>query len=262
MKKGQWEFKSFNNLYTQNKRFSNFNKVQTESRQRFITSINQFLYGVNPHLNVGIDLWIKNASSFNDIQGYLPEILVSKGSLPRTAVTGFGPKIKIAPFKNLNRFSIQSSVLFPLGRDLESRNSDRVFLEIDKNFLWLTQLFYDKPLGNDFQIFVQVAPWVTIPRDSFRKNVFIETPTSVFFSWFTNDRITVYAQNELWPTHYNDQSQSFEIIYSWFLQSGIGVKYQLIPGLLEAEMLYTNFWLGSDGQGAGETLNFGIRIIN
>ena len=48
---------------------------------------------------------------------------------------------------------------------------------------------------------------------------------------------------------------------SYFIQSGLGGKYQLIPGRLELEALYTNFWIGSDQEGAGQTFNFGVRVI-
>lgn len=158
--------------------------------------------------------------------------------------------------------SIQSTVLFPLRGDLENVNNNKAFLEFDRDALWITQFFYDKPIGNDFQLFFQFAPWYTFARNSFRENNFLQTQTSVFFSWFANDRLTFYAQNEYWPTHYDNNNQSFNAFYSWFVQSGGGVKYQLVPGFLEIEGLYTNFWLGSDGEGAGETFNVGLRIIN
>ena len=45
------------------------------------------------------------------------------------------------------------------------------------------------------------------------------------------------------------------------MQSGAGGKYQIIDGILELELLYTNFWIGSPGSGAGQTFNLGIRLI-
>ena len=52
-----------------------------------------------------------------------------------------------------------------------------------------------------------------------------------------------------------------EAFFAYFVQSGLGGKYQLIPGLMELELLYTNFWAGSEGEGAGQTYNLGIRFI-
>lgn len=56
---GDWEFKSFQNLYRQTKSFSpdgGTNKVDSGDPQIFFTSINQFLYGVNSQINVGFDI--------------------------------------------------------------------------------------------------------------------------------------------------------------------------------------------------------------
>ena len=45
--------------------------------------------------------------------------------------------------------------------------------------------------------------------------------------------------------------RKWSAFYEYFVQSGVGVKYQAIPNLLEFELLYTDFWTGSDSKGAG-----------
>lgn len=261
LKKGQWEFKNFNNLYTQNRAFLDLEKRSLGRRETYFSSINQFLYGINGNLNVGLDFWAKSVYVDPSTSSSPLQIFGNNGSSGDLAITGIGPKIKIAPFKKLSRLSIQSTFLIPLRSDLENSQNNQPFLEFDR-YLWLTQIFYDKTLGNDFQLFFQLAPWYSFTRESFRENNFLETPASVFFSWFTNSRLTLYTSQEFWPTHYNSSEQKFDFIHSWFVQSGLGVKYQLVPGFLELEGSYTNFWLGSDFNGAGETFNFGFRIIN
>ncbi len=251
--RGSYEFKSFQNLYTQTKSFDGSSKVETgRGRESFFTSINQFLYGINDQLNVGVDVWVKSVSLEN-------------GTFTnRTAISGVGPKIKIAPFKKLKRLSIQSTLLFPTSNDQEGRAPDAespgLFLSHDRT-LWLTQFFYDKPINDQLQLFFQQAFWYSDVRDSFRDNNYWETQTSVFLSYFPNQRWTVYGMTEYFPTHYNDAEQTGEAFFSYFVQSGIGLKYQLIPGFIELESLYTNFWMGSEGNGAGQTFNFGVRII-
>ncbi|MCR9253286.1 MAG: hypothetical protein NXI20_22930 [bacterium] len=251
--RGSYEFKSFQNLYTQTKSFDGSSKVETgRGRESFFTSINQFLYGINDQLNVGVDVWVKSVSLEN-------------GTFTnRTAISGVGPKIKIAPFKKLKRLSIQSTLLFPTADDQEGRAPDAespgLFLSHDRT-LWLTQFFYDKPINDQLQLFFQQAFWYSDVRDSFRDNNYWETQTSVFLSYFPNQRWTVYGMTEYFPTHYNDSEQTGEAFFSYFVQSGIGLKYQLIPGFIELESLYTNFWMGSEGNGAGQTFNFGVRII-
>lgn len=249
--KGDWEFKSFQNLYTQTKEFnSNGRKIlKASGRETYFTSINQFLYGLNEKVNVGVDVWVKHVN------------VESQGVNSRTALVGFGPKIKIAPFKALKRLSIQSTFLFPLADDLEGRpGKSEAFLHKDGS-LWLNQLFYDLPINDQFQLFFQQAFWYNIVRKSFRDKNYFESQTSIFLSYFPTSRLTFYGMLEYFPTHYNDSLQDKEAFFSYFMQSGLGTKYQAIPNRLELEFLYTNFWNGSEGQGAGQTFNLGIRLI-
>ena len=249
--KGAWEFKTFQNLYTQTTSFdAGGSKISTgRGSENYSTSINQFLYGLNAKMNIGVDVWIKNVNvEAQDVDS-------------RTAVVGVGPKIKIAPFEGLERLSIQSTFLFPLADDLEGRpDVTEAFLHQDGS-LWLNQIFYDLPINDQFQLFFQHAFWYNIVRNSFRDNNYLQTQTSVFASFFPTTRLTFYGMTEYFPTHYNDELQKGEGFFSYFVQSGIGTKYQLIPNFIELEFLYTNFWNGSEGQGAGETINIGIRVI-
>jgi hypothetical protein len=248
-------------LYTQSKSFQGGKKVPTGIRENYFSSINQFLIGISPGVNMGFDLWIKTVHIQSNPRDSPLRSLRFTHPNTDAAITGLGPKIKLTPFNKLNRLSIQSTLLFPLRKDLENRTTNSAFLEFDRS-LWINQIFYDKSIGDDFQLFFQVSTWTSFTRDSYRENNFIETPVSVFFSWFVTDRFTTYVQNEYWPSHYNDQNQSFNSFDNYFIQSGLGLKYQLIPGFLELESLYSNFWAGSDFKGAGETYNLGIRIIN
>ena len=249
--RGDWEFKSFQNLYTQTKSFDGGRKVDTGVRETFFTSINQFLYGVNDQINVGFDVWYKASDRTGD------------SFTTTSGISGFGPKIKIAPIKNLPRLSLQSTFLFNTLDDPEGNEGTRYFLETDGH-LWLNQLFFDLPLNEKSQLFFQQAFWYRFVDDgSFAGNNFLQTQTSVFYSYFPTSRWTIYGMTEYFPTHYNpsDEVESAEAFFSYFVQSGVGLKYQLIPNLIELEALYTNFWAGSDQQGAGETINLGIRVI-
>ena len=247
--KGDWEFKTFQNLYTQNKDFDGSgNKRDLGRRENFFTSINQFLYGVNDQVNIGFDVWVKHSSHSADT--------ISS----QTAITGFGPKIKIAPVKSLPRLSLQSTLLFNLADNPEGNFGEIQFLETDAT-LWLNQIFFDLPLNEKSQLFFQQAFWYRFVGDSFAENNFLQTQTSVFYSYFPTSRWTIYGMTEYFPTHYDSNEQKAAAFFSYFIQSGLGLKYQLIPNLIELEALYTNFWNGSEGQGAGETINLGIRVI-
>jgi len=84
--KGHWEFKSFQNLYTQTRVFDTSGKSLKGQRQSWLSSINQFSYGINDKINIGADLWVKHVN-FNGSQQ------------SRTSVSGFGPKIKFTPLQ-------------------------------------------------------------------------------------------------------------------------------------------------------------------
>ncbi|MTI22959.1 hypothetical protein E1176_18155 [Fulvivirga sp. RKSG066] len=245
---GQWEFKNFHNYYTQTKQFGpNGGKVLTgRGRESYYTMINQFLYGVSDRVNIGFDVWLKAV----DIE--------ANPSANWTAISGVGPKIKILP-TGVPGFSFQSTLLFPAAQDLEG-DTDRAFLEHDRT-LWINQFFYDRIVAPDFQVFAQFSIWYAFVRNSFRNNNYLQTPTSIFFSYLPTCKFTVYATTEFWPVHYDAALQEARAFHSFFLQAGVGIKYQLIEGHLELEFLYTNFVYGSLTEGAGETLNAGIRVL-
>ena len=265
---GQWEYKLFNNIYTQTKSFnSSGSKEKNVFRTTYFTNINQFLYGLNSQVNIGFDLWVKSVRA-NQSTSSSPFKVLSFADTPnsKTAITGFGPKIKIAPFKSLKRFSYQSTFLFPIGKDFEGREEGIekpfLFLETDR-YLWINDFFYDKQLNSKLNIFFRVSFWTSFLRNSYLNKTTIETPLDVFLSYFPNSRLAFYFQSEYWAKHFKLDSgtQTFKVFNAYFVQLGLGVKYQIIPGALELELLHTNFILGSEGAGAGKTFNFGIRVI-
>ncbi|OIP84916.1 MAG: hypothetical protein AUK44_00905 [Porphyromonadaceae bacterium CG2_30_38_12] len=256
--KGNWEYKLFNNLYTQTANFdANGNRQQNANRANYFSAINQFLYGVSPTLNVGFDLWVKSVHNGTAESSALDLFAFPNDANSRTAISGFGPKIKFAPFKNLTKLSLQSTFLIPVATDLEGKTNGQPYLS-DDSYIWINQFFYDQPIGTKFQLFFQVAPWFYFkrqPQAAGVSRVAFSNPVSVFFSYYATDRISFYVQNEYWP------SFGTPFISSAFLQNGIGMKYQLIKGLLEAEALYTKFTVGKNA-GAGETFNVGFRLIH
>lgn len=257
LKKGQWEYKFFNNLYTQTQGYdSDGNKVKYNSRGTYFSFINQFLMGVSPKLNLGFDLWVKSVRI--DSVNSSPLALLKFEGVPntRTALSGVGPKIKIAPIKKLSHLSTQSTFLFPVAKDQEGVSNGKPYLSAD-SYIWFTQIFYDQSIGSKFQLFFQVAPWIYIKKEKPLQGsrTSYSNPVDVFFSYFPTKRITIYFENEFWPSFGEDG------ISSWFRQEGIGMKFQIIRGFLEAEGLYTKFTMGKNA-GAGETYNLGLRFIH
>lgn len=256
LQKGQWEFKIFQNLYTQIGSYDNSNQYQDNNgRGTFFSSINQFTFGFNSKLNIGTDLWFKSVRYGLKTDSPLELFKFENTGQSRSVLTGFGPKLRISPFSNLSHFSINTSFLFPVSRDMNGSDSpNRAWLSSDV-YLWITQFYYDLKLGEKYQLFFQIAPWISIPKKNEVEKSKLDLPIDVFFSYFPTSRFTLYIQHEIWPT-LNNQF----VFSSYFLQAGLGVKYQVIPGLIELETSYTNFYYGWNS-GAGQTYNFGIRII-
>ena len=258
-RKGQWEYKFFNNLYTQTKGFeNNGNKVDYGNRSNYFTSINQFLLGINSQINIGADIWI-NSVRVNDGVKESPFNVLKFESTPntRTEVGYAGPKIKIIPFKKLSHLSFQTTFLIPLAKDMEGRTNGRPFLSRD-SYISITQVFYDYSISSKFQLFFQLAPWIYIAKEkplAGTSRVSVSSPASIFLSYFPTKRLTFFVQQEFWPNYGSTG------ITSWFRQEGVGMKVQIIKGILEAETSYTRFSSGAN-TGAGQTYNFGLRLIH
>ncbi len=245
MKKGQVEIKLFNNLYTQQAFYNGSSEKQEIGfRENYFTSANYFLIGVNSWLNVGGEIWINSVKRNTDpIQ-------------QRAEVAYVAPKIKIAPFNSLERFSITSTLLIATSTDMQGGgNPNEPFLAFD-NDIWISQIFYDQSLGQDWQVFFELSGWMYFKKPKVEESDnFFRLPVKAILSYFPTSRITLYALTELMT-----QFGQANLVDSYYVQMGPGIKYQLIPGKLEVEGLYTNFLAGKN-QGAGSTFNLGLRII-
>lgn len=244
MKKGQVEVKLFNNLYTQQAFFnSSSEKQEIGFRENYFTTVNYFLVGVNSWLNVGGEVWINS---------------VKRNTEPvqqRMEVTYIAPKVKVAPFNSLERFSITSTLLIPIANDMQGGGEpNEPFLAFD-NTIWVNQFFYDQQMGQNWQVFFELSGWMYFKKESVpESDSFFRLPAKAIVSYFPSQRITLYALSELMTQFGQD------FVDSYYLQMGPGLKYQLVSGKLELEGLYTNFLAGKS-QGAGSTYNLGLRII-
>ncbi len=253
LNKGQIEFKNFNNIYTQTEGFDNDGKrFDYFSRSSYFTSINQFMYGAGSNLVVGAEVWVKSVKLDNETSSPFSVLSFGNDNTARTAITNAGLKIKFNPVKKWENFSVQSSLLFSTASDPESINRNQPFLDSERH-LSITQFLYDKKLGDKFQLFTQFAAWVSIDKKFEEKNTGVALPLDVFISYLATGKISFYLQNQFWP------SLGSNGLSSYFVQEGLGVKYQLFPGI-ELEGLYSNFILGK-ASGAGQTFNIGIRIL-
>ncbi|PCJ83864.1 MAG: hypothetical protein COA57_10265 [Flavobacteriales bacterium] len=252
LKEGQSEVKWFNNLYTQTQGFDMIGKtVNYGSRGSYFTSVFQFMTGVSTKLNIGAEVWLKSVRNDEIGSSAFKLLKFESDSNSRTAISYFGPKVRFTPVKKLQRFSVQSTWLFPYEQDQEGTKA-KPYLSEDRH-IWITEFFYDKPLTEKIQLFSRLSTWVYFDK-KFERQTYISSPASMFLSWFPNKIFTIYGMVEFWPTYGNN------LFSSYFLQSGVGGKYQVIKGVLELEILYTDFLVGKNS-GNGKTFNLGVRML-
>lgn len=269
--RGEFEINLFNNLFyaqsendgTQYTRSSTFNSL-----------LGQFLYGINPRLNVGFDIRLRSvevsngetASAFNALS--FPGSTVTDNGYKRTGLTAFGPKIKYAPFRKYGNISVQHTLYFPMGSQREG-TEELGFIDWD-GLSMLNQFFYDQQLGDAFGLFVEADfNLENINRKSFggEEGTYfqISTPLTMIGSWYVSKSSTFYAlmgSAPQWGFSYQGADENGDrastVFYNPFSQYGLGFKY-LIGESLQIELLYTTFHNGTGTK--AETMNLGLRYI-
>jgi len=258
--KGKIEAKVFNNLYTQ--RTGSPDNLTT--RDDFFSTNSSFLYGFTNRFNAGFDFRYRRVATSNLPSSPLGVLGNNADISSRSGFTNFGPKVRVAPFPALENFSFQSAYWFPIGNDLEGvyegPEEDRKPYIDWNGGTFVTQFFNDFSIGNNFSLFTELDLWAEdIGRSVEGGETFvnrISTPVSAIFSYFPNQKTTLYALSSFSP-YYNQPDDKY------FYQFGVGAKYQFTPNF-EIELLLTDFngqRLNSNG-GQATTFNVGFRYSN
>jgi hypothetical protein len=261
LSKGKFDFKLFNNLYTQNRQTDEGSKPRDLMyRNSFMTTTLEVSYGIskNARINVGAVIGYRNAINSDggvlDVFHYQNEMLDTTGTTyKRSAFNMFMPVIKISPFKSLSNFSFQTGVSIPLFGDEGYGYLDK------RSYVWDTRFFFDHSFAdNKFQVFTELDAVVNFGEKGGNElfaNNSLYLPGSVFLSYFPNDKITVYAnaQQAFLVDLGNDFSQEFT-------QIGLGMKFQATKAL-NIEVSHGQFVRGSNYAGLGQAYNLGLRYI-
>ncbi|MEL6667827.1 MAG: DUF547 domain-containing protein [Bacteroidota bacterium] len=242
---GSFEFKIFNNLYSQE---------AAGERSSFFTSWVSALYGASDRFNIGFDLRYRRVRYDEAGTASNFDVFSNNGaSFFRSAVTGFGPKVRIAPFTNLPNFSIQSALWLPVADDPTGALNDGRFVDFG-GATWFTQIFNDFSIGNNFSFFAEVDVVLEdIGAEEAGRINRLSTPLTGIFSYFPTPKATLYGLASYSPYWQAD--------FDYFYQLGAGAKYQFTPKF-ELELLATAFdnqFLSSVNGNAG-TVNLGLRF--
>ena len=242
--KGSVELKFFNNLYSE--------KIKADDRRStFFTTLFSGLYGLNNRLNIGIAGRFRAVSNHTSESSAFDVFGFNNVTSSRIGLTAIGPIVRYAPVPKWQNFSIQSTLTFPIGRELGG-SADKPYIDWNGAF-FNTQLFNDFTLSSKFSLFTEVDLLIedigfNIEDSAYR----FSTPATVILSYFPSRKTTIYALSGYSPY--------WQKPYDYFYQVGLGGKYQHTPDF-ELEFLYTGFrnkfLLSRDG--TAETFNFGIR---
>jgi hypothetical protein len=259
LNKGDWDFKIFNNLYTQTK-FDERGVKKTGVRQNFFTTTIETYTGVSEssRLNIGFILNIKSNTfdkSATSVFSYGNNKVDS-----RSGLSNIGVSVKFQPFKKVSNFSLQSTFYIPVFKDAPGFYLDK------RSYVFENRFFYDKTFGRGkYQFFAELdlvynfgekSADASLDENSGERfaNNSLGVPVSVFLSYFLSDNFTVYINSQ----HYElfDLGNNFTQNYTLL---GFGGKYQLNDSL-NLEMSYGNFVRGRDN-GLGQTFNLGLRYL-
>ncbi|WOD44447.1 transporter [Hwangdonia lutea] len=250
LKKGQWDIKFFNNLYTQTKvANSNGDVSKNEPRETYFTSTIDVFTGVseNSKLNVGLLIEIRS-----NVVGNRKALDVFKfdgeTDTARSGITSIAPAIKFNPFKNVSNFTVQTAFHIPL---VDNETENNVFLD-QTAYTFQNRFFYDYTFpSGDWQLFTELNTEYNFgEKTSFADKTIVLAP-GVFLSYFPNQSFTIlgFAQH---LQRVGDFKQDYTAL-------GFGGKYQLSK-TLNLEVLYSNFVRGNT-TGLGQSFNVGLRAL-
>lgn len=261
LKKGQWDIKWFNNIYTETSDLfggPNGDQKQDIPRNTFFTSSVDIFTGIsdNSNLNVGLLFEIRS----NAIGGRNTFDVFSfdgERGTARSGLTSIAPAIKFNPIKSVGNFTVQTAFHIPL---IDNESEEGVFLDQD-GFIFQNRFFYDYSFaGGDWQLFSELNTEYNFgEQNSFAYNSLRLTP-GVFLSYFPSSKFTVLGLvQHLQLISFGGNDQGFNDFSQDATILGGGAKYQLTEEL-NVEFLYSNFVRGND-TGLGQTFNLGLRAL-
>ncbi len=249
----QFSYRFWNLLYTQKDLYvEDGTKFPARDRITFFTSQHQFAYGVNSTLNVEAEVWLKSVRVDLPENSPLQVYRFTGTDSARTALAYAAVGIRWRPNKKKPRLSLGSKILLPITQNLESQDIVQPFLAED-HFWWVNTLFYDAPIADNLYTFFEAGASISIPKSNSEQASIVRFPFRGRLSYFTSKVLSVNLQAGIALT-------SQAKINGYWGDLGLGLRWQIVPGVLELQGEYQKYVVGRN-QGAGETFNFGLRWI-
>lgn len=264
LKKGQWDIKLFNSIYTQTERTDEGSKSVKIDRETFFTSKLEVFTGVTESSRFNVGVVVQTKSNTYGGAGAL-DVLSFKDDrkTTRNGLSSVAPSIKVQPFKKVSNFSLQTSFYIPLFEDVPGAP----YLD-KRSYVWETKFFFDKSFATDkFQFFgevdfgynfgeksVDADPATENTVERFANNS-LTLPLSAFLSYFPNSKTTIFVNGQ--QSFLIDLGNDFEQNYT---QLGVGGKYQLTKKI-NIEGSFGKIVRGVNFQGLGQSFSLGFRAL-
>lgn len=264
LKKGQWDIKLFNSLYTQTERTDKRSKSVKIDRETFFTSKLEVFTGVteSSRFNVGVIVQTKS-NTYAGAGAFEVFSFKDDRKTTRNGISTIAPSIKVQPFKRLKNMSLQTSFYIPVFEDVPGAP----YLD-KRSYVWETKFFYDQSFSQDkFQFFGEVDFGYNFGEkgsdaDSSTENIgerfannSLTLPLSVFLSYFPTSKATLFVNGQ--QSFLIDLGNDFNQNYTQF---GFGGKYQLTKSL-NVEASFGKIVRGNNFQGLGQTFSLGLRAL-
>lgn len=264
LKKGQWDIKLFNSIYTQTERTDERSKSVKIDRETFFTSKLEVFTGVTESSRFNVGVVIQTKSNTYGGAGAL-DVLSFKDDrqTTRNGLSSIAPSVKIQPIKSMSNLSLQTSFFIPVFEDVPGAP----YLD-KRSYVWETKFFYDKSFSEDkFQFFGEIDlgynfgektadanPLTENTSERFANNS-LTFPISAFVSYFPTSKSTLFISGQ--QSFLIDLGNNFEQDYTQF---GLGGKYQLTKAL-NIEASFGKIVRGTNFQGLGQTFSLGLRAL-
>jgi hypothetical protein len=269
LKKGQWDIKFFNSLYTQTEQTNGGSKSGDIPRESYFTNTTEIYTGVteNSRINIGLIFQVRS-NTFGGADA-LDVFKFKNDGVSRSGLTTIAPSIRVQPFKNIGNFSFTSSFYIPVFKDEANVN----YLD-KRSYFWETKFFYDNTFGGgSWQIFTEADLGFNFGESRKDANPLSENvserfannslflPLSAFLSYFPSSKSTVFVNAQQAFLIGYDNPDSGDNNFSQNSTSlGFGGKYQL-TNALNIEASYGKIVRGDNFQGLGHTYSIGLRAL-
>ncbi len=262
--KGKRDLTLFNSLYTESETNWMGNKFEGY-RTTFSTNLLQMTWGVseNGRFNLGFDASFRNSgtvSTSDDYSGIGEAFKFQNTATSRVGLTNVGVRVRWQPFKSEENFTLQSTLSGPVIQHPEG-NNELYWADWNRITSW-TQFFFVKDFDNS-QLFLEADLLYRFPLLSSQIG-HMDLPTTVIYSYFLNDKWTMYGIGQHMTrlsNHYAPQDPDITdfVIPASYTLAGAGMKYAFSKQF-QLELLYSKF-IRAVNSGKGESYNLGIRYL-